>query len=1133
MGEIDGEKPGFREEMPVSERQPPAAPASIPAPVRRRRRSFTRHCARIVFGLAAFVFVSLGLLVAAVETGALDTALTSGARAALSRALPPEYRVEIGSSVLRFSHGLHLAVEARDVTVVTEDGEQVSQTGTVRMALDPGALIAGRISIAEIEASGISLDTAFMSTGGAVDLTQLRLDQIPDALEGGFSGLDDLALFMARSGTDELRLKDLAVALKGGDGVSRWLSVESVSLTRDRGNVLVLDGSIAFEGTRSAFRISAENTGGRVDRLSVSLGAIELAPFMLRHDSAGNVRQGFSGAVKLEARARRGDAATRPELFVELAAQGGTLYFDGRSQELTRMKTSLGYDFMKNTLEILPSQVEFGPMRVPFSGGFIDLDRLDGAGAAGYALDLLVENGWADVPAAGEAPFPFSLKMFGRYRHVNRWLDISELTVRTPSGTMNATLQLDTGNPSPEIIFSGRIDTMQVGMVKQLWPYWMAAKPREWMFENLFGGTVRNAAIDVHIPPGRLTVEPTPLELGRGELALSLDVENARMNIVGDIPPLRDTNAHLNLDGEKLTVTIGGGTSYFGSGRSVAVDGGEIGIASTYAKPLMADVRIAVSGEASAVAELVSFRPIRALERIGFEASDFSGNVTGEARIRLGLVQSQHPPPPAWSASLKLAGLTLAKPFDGRRISDMNAALDIDQRAARLTGTGKIDGAPMDVTLVEPVEQSSDVARARVVRLKLDDKQLGQLVPELAGIIDGSTEIEMTRVDQNRQAVSADLTQATLTVPWIGWTKGKGIGSTLRLALIESDGETRVEGLDLTGEGFGAKGSLTLNKGAISAADFSYLKLSPADDFSLSVRQGKGGYRVDLKGKSADLRSVLGKLKEGGEGKVKGKDAGGDFSGSIEMQLDRAIGFHDEVLSTVTLNYGAVGGKTNRLDMKAVTDAGQAVVAQMRRSGRDSTVTLTTSDAGSIVRFADLYQHMQGGLLNLKLDGRDGAPWSGFADIRNFRLENEQRLQSIVSTPADADGRSLNNAVRRDIDVSSARFQRAFARLIYADETLRLENGILRGEQVGASFQGFVKDQSGNMDMTGTFMPAYGLNRLFAELPVIGILLGNGRDRGLLGITFKLTGPTDKPKLVINPLSIIAPGVFRQIFEFQ
>ena len=52
-------------------------------------------------------------------------------------------------------------------------------------------------------------------------------------------------------------------------------------------------------------------------------------------------------------------------------------------------------------------------------------------------------------------------------------------------------------------------------------------------------------------------------------------------------------------------------------------------------------------------------------------------------------------------------------------------------------------------------------------------------------------------------------------------------------------------------------------------------------------------------------------------------------------------------------------------------------------------------------------------------------------------------------------------------------------------------------------------------------------------LQLIGLILGNGNDRGLIGITFKLSGPFDKPNLTINPLSIIAPGVFRNIFEFQ
>jgi len=59
------------------------------------------------------------------------------------------------------------------------------------------------------------------------------------------------------------------------------------------------------------------------------------------------------------------------------------------------------------------------------------------------------------------------------------------------------------------------------------------------------------------------------------------------------------------------------------------------------------------------------------------------------------------------------------------------------------------------------------------------------------------------------------------------------------------------------------------------------------------------------------------------------------------------------------------------------------------------------------------------------------------------------------------------------------------------------------------------------------------LNRIFGEIPIIGQILGNGRDRGLIGITFRVVGPFDQPRLEVNPISAIAPGIFRQIFEYN
>ncbi|MEQ9178384.1 MAG: hypothetical protein RIF44_06625 [Nitratireductor sp.] len=101
------------------------------------------------------------------------------------------------------------------------------------------------------------------------------------------------------------------------------------------------------------------------------------------------------------------------------------------------------------------------------------------------------------------------------------------------------------------------------------------------------------------------------------------------------------------------------------------------------------------------------------------------------------------------------------------------------------------------------------------------------------------------------------------------------------------------------------------------------------------------------------------------------------------------------------------------------------------------------------------------------------------------------------------------------------------------DGYLSIARGILRGPVIGATFRGALYDTKGNIGIAGTFMPAYGFNRLFAEIPLLGQILGNGRDRGLIGITFKLSGNAKSPQLQVNPISVIAPGIFRSIFEFR
>ena len=57
--------------------------------------------------------------------------------------------------------------------------------------------------------------------------------------------------------------------------------------------------------------------------------------------------------------------------------------------------------------------------------------------------------------------------------------------------------------------------------------------------------------------------------------------------------------------------------------------------------------------------------------------------------------------------------------------------------------------------------------------------------------------------------------------------------------------------------------------------------------------------------------------------------------------------------------------------------------------------------------------------------------------------------------------------------------------------------------------------------------PLVRLNRIFGEIPLIGQILGNGRDRGLIGITFKLSGKADLTKVAAVGVSAqVLPAAF-------
>jgi hypothetical protein len=86
---------------------------------------------------------------------------------------------------------------------------------------------------------------------------------------------------------------------------------------------------------------------------------------------------------------------------------------------------------------------------------------------------------------------------------------------------------------------------------------------------------------------------------------------------------------------------------------------------------------------------------------------------------------------------------------------------------------------------------------------------------------------------------------------------------------------------------------------------------------------------------------------------------------------------------------------------------------------------------------------------------------------------------------------------------------------------------------IGATIEGSIDYPGNQVCMSGTFVPAYGLNNIPAQIPLFGLLLGGDSNEGVIGVTYEVVGTPDKPSMRVNPISAMMPGLFRKIFEFN
>jgi hypothetical protein len=715
----------------------------------------------------------------------------------------------------------------------------------------------------------------------------------------------------------------------------------------------------------------------------------------------------------------------------------------------------------------------------------------------------------------------------GRYHLTNASLAGPQANAR-----MNAAVNFSAeGFPGLDIDLDAR-DT-DARAVLRLWPVFVAPEVRGWLLDHFKGGLVDQLRLKLNWSEEIFAAAWEQKPIPDSSLSVAWNVSRATLQPVPGSPPIRDLSATGLATGRTARIDLANGVIDMGQGRRLAVPEGAFTMPDTSRAAPEARVRVRFSGGADALAELVATPGLKAHAPVPADAPAMKGGIEGEANIALRLAPKMGPGDVRVAVNANLRGMTIEKAIAGEKIEAGNFQLQVDRQNLLIKGEAKVFGAPASIEL-----RGTGKGKPRaVLSMVVDEATRNRKGWGLGGFVSGPVALKVVSdfdgPDDGDMEVEADLARSKLEGLIPGWLKPAGQPARAKATLSATDGGGwQLNDIEFDAGAVSVRGAATLAKdGQLVKAALPVFKISQGDNARVDIDRAGGALRLNVRGNSIDARPFLKSLQTGAIDKSGAKDT------EILLKTTVLSGFNAEVVSNADLKLTLRGSELRRFDLTGHFDRGPIATRLSVRQGAAPTLTVDSGDAGAFLRFLDMYNRMQGGHLILGAT-LGGGGQTGTILIRDFVLRNEPAMKRLV---ADASSQAIQGDsvridpafVQRLSQNQDVRFTKMNVEFQRNASRLNLKDAVIWGPEIGGSMAGYLDYGRDRVELTGTFVPAYSLNNMFAQVPLFGPLLGGGQYEGLFAIRYSIIGRVSAPTLTVNPLTAIAPGFLRRLIDFR
>lgn len=789
-------------------------------------------------------------------------------------------------------------------------------------------------------------------------------------------------------------------------------------------------------------------------------------------------------------------------------------------------EASLMFDASVDQLVLSGLTLRAGENAGNFSGTLTIGRNLDGTYAT-FGFDLVAEPATLHIEGMYDTPLAIDrAALRGTWTPATRNILLDMATLRAGALEMSLSGAIGFTRAGPDLQLTGSLSRLPITDMVASWPVGVGEGARSWLAENVFAGTITGGTLVVAMTPDMYAMDRLPDE------AFSFDFgfEGLEANFIEGLTHLTSASGKSRVVGDFFDLTIASG-----SVGPLTVNAGTMKVDDLVSRGAPAIFTADVSGRIADVLALIDMEPLGYTSRYGIEPE----TVEGDAALRFDVVVPM-------LKELKVADISFDIKADvehlalqrGPRyaLSDGSFAFAITGDALSAEGTAKLNGVDAAIKWDEDFEARAGAISTRMeIATRLDGAARTALgLPE--GRITGAIGVNITTEGSGMLIraldASVDFADASLTLPELDWQKLPGEAGRLSVRLEwPEDQPMRVRALSYAGAQADLRGSASFGPdGQLQTLALDRAVLGPDNEFTATVARTPNGYAVNASGARISATGILRDLMRGND------DGTPSLDWRVAARFDRLV-LRGRALDGAIIEAETLGGALAALRIDGAFD-GDTLAGRLTNMGTDGRqLTISTQNAGALMHAAAGFESMIGGSLRLTMtlpplalasvgEGDQGnlPATIGRLRINEFRIVDQpffSRLFAAGSLTGISDLLSGEGITFTALDVPFAS----------KDGLITIEGARANGPAVGVTFDGVADQKTDAIDFGGTLVPIYGLNSIFDEIPLIGDILAGRDGEGIFGLTYAVRGDVDEPGITVNPLSALAPGIFRRIFE--